>query len=261
MLYGGMLGAVFALRVAQSDYYAEESKVVGQQSALARARQIQAGWKKLQYAELAESATHSACLASAESSAPELSAIQKETLRERVSQVLRYLENPEFADYYRMRTDGFDNAFAPNPLVTNLVPRATFNLSAFGNSAGPELALKALWDSVHGTNAPVPRLKAICVESFAGAISRTNSGRALLNGKVGKGMTVAVESVNPGFRYEGDSEPDGRALLFEFSFFAKTISPERAGPVHVSLLWIERDQNWALNRLIADQSLKFQTLF
>jgi hypothetical protein len=80
-------------------------------------------------------------------------------------------------------------------------------------------------------------------------------------GPVRQGFTVAFEVMNPGFHYSSTNALASVPLLFEFSFLAKIDGSAVSGPLHISLLWLEEHQDWALNRLIADSWLRFQTLF
>src|SRR5258708_7831480 len=98
----------------------------------------------------------------------------------------------------------------------------------------------------------LPKLTAISIESVLGAISHTNSGRVTLGGPVRQGFTVAAEALEPGFRYDLHDGSSSSPLLFEFSFLAKASESAVTGPLHISLIWVDSDRTWALNRMILD---------
>jgi hypothetical protein len=93
-----------------------------------------------------------------------------------------------------------------------------------------------------------------------GSTAQTNAPGALLTGPVNNGFTASYDSIDPGFVYDTAKRP-GPPLLFEVSFLAKANGSQNAGPVYISLLWVEEDQNWALNRLLTDSWLRIKTLF
>jgi len=109
------------------------------------------------------------------------------------------------------------------------------------------------------------RVSEVCFDSIESAIAHNNSPESLLRGKVRKGLTVAVEAANPGLVYTSlpgslKQGPD-EAIYFHLSFFAKVNGSTNAGPVYVSLCWLEQDQEWGLSRLITDQWLGIKTVF
>lgn len=257
LLLAAISGTALALRATQKEHYANDAKLLGERSLAQRSREIETEWRRLTYTPLLDSTVEAQCLARLDWSILQLSDLQKEKLTARLSQVLRYLAKPDFEVYYAMKTDGLHYLFGPQPttlLGTNAEVREPSDRKAW---------LRAGWDKfhVHDGAAHVPRLDAVCISSFVGAIGHTNSGKALLNGKVKKGMTIAVESLNPGFSYQANSWPAQEPVLFEFSFFAKAGPSGNVGPLHISLLWLDQDQDWAINRLIADQWLHFRTFF
>jgi hypothetical protein len=83
----------------------------------------------------------------------------------------------------------------------------------------------------------------------------------MLVGPVKQGFTIAVEAFEPGFHYAMTPEEAAHPTLFEFSFLARRSGSSIAGPLYVSLIWVEGDKNWALNRLVADNWLRMQTVF
>jgi hypothetical protein len=93
-----------------------------------------------------------------------------------------------------------------------------------------------------------------------GGIAHTNSPGELLTGPVRNGFTASCDSTDPGFVYGAKKWP-GPPLLFEVSFLAKASGSDDAGPVYISLEWIEEDQNWALSRLMTDSWLHIKTIF
>jgi hypothetical protein len=76
---------------------------------------------------------------------------------------------------------------------------------------------------------------------------------------------MAVEAANPGIRYTGDlpssaPNPD-QSVYLHLSFLAKANGSTNAGPLYVSLCWLEQDQEWGLSRLITDQWVGITTVF
>jgi hypothetical protein len=161
-----------------------------------------------------------------------------------------------------LRTRGLRYEFIPENASSNELVKA-YREKKLASLADEKGAVRLLWESVrqHDGQPIATKITAVALDTVKAAVSHTNSGKALIVGPARQGFTVAAELRNPGFVYPGTNAPGVLPLLFEFSFLAKIDDIGAAGPLLISLLWIESDQDWALNRLITDQYLPLQTLF
>lgn len=257
-----LLAVVLALRVVGRDYYSRDlSKVMGKASEV-RAIEIQAGWKSRRFKEFNSEETKAAILEKIHNQELNLSDLQKAKLEAKVEQLLHYFDRPTFEDYYRLKTQGFHYQFLPKGVTSNLLAQARKD-SRLAPSADTKETVRFLWNKVHqhAGEMVISRIRAVALDSVQASVSHTNSGTALIMGPVKQGFTVAAEITNPGFYYGIPNTPESVPLLFEFSFLAKVDESAVVGPLHISLLWLDQDQEWALNRLIADSWLRLQTLF
>ena len=262
LLFGAFLAAVCALRICWGGHFTREAQEVAAKAAQKRSRQIEAGWRRHSYTELS-ARTEEAMFERIAWTSLALSGVEQAKLRVRLSEVLHYLEYPRLDEYYRLKTEGFQWRLEPQGYVSNLLAKALPRLEIGSHSdRDPQTTVKRLWEMVYseGASSTVPRLTAVCLESVVGATARTNTGKALLTGSVKQGFTMAIEAVDPGFSYSR-GKPSNMPLVFQLSFLAKANDPQNAGPVYISLLWVEEDQNWALNRLLTDSWLKVKTIF
>ena len=125
--------------------------------------------------------------------------------------------------------------------------------------------LKFYWDGIatRAEKPNLPKLTAACLDQIAVATSPTNSEWTIIEGKVAKGLTVAMVAFDPGIRYlsleHTSSTRPGDRLFMHLSFFAKFNHLEYAAPVYLSLCWLEEEQTWALSRMITDTWSRVQT--
>lgn len=265
LIFGVFLGAVCALRIGWRGHYVREAREVATRASQRRSRQIETAWKRHTYTDLS-AGTEEALFQRIPWASLALSDVEQAKLRVRLSDVLHYLERPSVEEYYRLKTEGFHWSLQPRGYASNLLAKALPAADVRMYCArDPRTATRSLWAEVHtahteGAASPVSWLTAVCLDSVVGNTERTNTGRALLTGSVKQGFTVAVEAVDPGFVYSSEKALKA-PLLFQLSFLAKANGLENAGPVYISLLWVEEDQNWALNRLLTDSWLRVKTLF
>lgn len=261
LILAALLSATSALRLAEQAYYSKDlAKVIGRASAV-RAREIQAGWKSQRFDKFDSDATQATVMDKVRQQESGLSDPQRAKLELKVRGILHYFAQPTFEEYYRLRTDGLHYHFSPEGSMSNRLALA-LQRGKIAPTVDERQIVKFLWEADR-ERAGVPgmsKITAASVDSFKAAISHTNSGKLLIVGPIRQGFTIAGEVANPGFHYTVSNASDSIPVLFEFSFLAKEDSGV-SGPLLVSLLWLEHDQDWALNRLITDQWLPFQTLF
>jgi hypothetical protein len=227
--------------------------------------QTQAVWRKMNYSDITEPAFMQAFLARLDSPSVGLTSAQRKQVESLLTDILRYLHEPVFEDYLRLKTEGARFSF-----VLSEAARVLQSGSQPGGlaetSSEPLESLRVVWNAVYleqVTNRP-SRIDAVCLDNVSAAISTTNSGWSLLSGPVAKGMTVAEEATEPGFNYpaitENASQP--ACLFLDLSFYAKVKESGNAGPIYLSFAWSDADQRWLPNRLIADAWLRMKrTLF
>lgn len=252
-------------RVALRERHAQEFQRLGQVATNLRAREAEAAWKALAYADASEPGFTDTFLGKINWGSLPLSAVQQERLQTRLRQVVGYLLHPSFEDYFRLRTEGLHYQFQPsramNVMWTNLLHRSAADLAA-----QPLQAVHALWDPAVGPSNRFDssRITAVCLTNVAAATSGTDTVHSLLSGPVRKGFTSAREALNPGFQYPGlerlSLSGSNAPLYFHLSFFAKA-SSGGAGPVYLSLCWLPEEQTWSLSRLLADTWLPLYTPF
>ncbi|MGO8675121.1 MAG: hypothetical protein ACLQVX_04530 [Limisphaerales bacterium] len=261
LMLGVLLGAVSALRLGTASHFNRQFQAVGKEAAQKHSRQIEAAWKRHAYSDLASAHTEQAILSKIPWPSLALSEVQQAKLRLRVQEVLRYLEQPSFDEYYRLKTEGLHWSLEPQGYASSLLGMSTQHRTTVSPSDEPKGAVRFMWENAGASEKPSPpKLAAVCVDTLTGSTGRTNTGRALLTGSVKRGFTAAVEAVDPGFVYTAAASSKA-PLLFQLSFLAKANGSENAGPVYVSLLWVEGDGNWAPNRLITDSWLRIKTIF
>jgi hypothetical protein len=190
-----------------------------------------------------------------------LSDLQTIKLRARVEDLVHYFEHPDFNEYYRLKTQGVRYEFVPRQWTTNFLRPTPVSAERSDDSVRQRLFV--LWEKVHSHNGKtaLPKLTAIAVDSISGAVAHTNSGRVMLGGPIKQGFTVAAEALEPGFVYPSAQKTSSAPLLFEFSFLAKANDSGVAGPLYISLIWLDHDETWALNRMVLDTWHGFTTLF
>ena len=254
--FGAVLGVVSALRFVFPAHYGADLQRAASGAAASQSREVEATWRAQAYSGFSAAKVARAALATAPLG--ELSKAQQTALRVRLPQVLAYLEHPTLREYCRLKTDGFHWTFAPSPRALALLGPS---VGRPAGPHGPQDFVRLLWEKLHGGPKPcLPRLTAVCLWTVRGGIDHTNAPALLLIGPVKNGFTVSYAATDPGFVYTGTRTP-GRPLVFEVSFLAKANGGQNAGPVYISLLWVEGDQNWALSHLMTDGWLHINTIF
>jgi hypothetical protein len=252
LTFCGALALIALLRGAFAEYYTNDLRSAARLATERQSNEIESDWRNRVYVNIELAGTKQAMLERLRSSYYGLSDAQKHRLDARLLQVLYYLERPTFEDYFRLRTEGFQYHFVLSERARQMLePNET---SKQGDAQDRQLT-QTIWNNSVARDAAFPHISAVCVESTAGAVTTNNSGRLLLKGPVRKGMTVAFEAINPGFVYDSSAGP-----YFEFSFLAR-VGLHNVGPVHISVQWLAQNDDWAVNRLIADTWLKFKPLF
>ncbi len=265
-LLAGIIILTSVVRTNLRSQHAAELRGIGNKAREQRSLEIEAQWQARAYSNAAGEDFIDAFLAKIKWSSLELSDFQKAKLRSRLKELLLYFQDPRFDGYYRLKTERLHYLMALSPWGKTLVEIST-SKDQGGEAPDPQKTLKAIWNKFHaeGGTGHLPRVSAVCLDSIDSAVTHTNSPDSLLRGTVRKGMTVAVEAANPGIRYTGDlptstPNPDRSAYL-HISFLAKANGSDNAGPVYLSLCWLEQDQQWGLSRLIADQWVGIKTVF
>jgi len=256
------LGLVIGARIAWPGHYKRDRAQVAARAALTRAREIASGWSTLPFTRVDTPSALQSFLAGTKSASLTMSELQRSKATERVVQVVQYLEHPSLMSYCRLKTEGLRWRLDAAPRTTNSLASASP-----GKAAEPALesgsSLERIWNSFHqrGGKVDPPHITTIALDTVKAAISHTNSGRALLASRVKQGFTIAVEALEPGFHYYYLNNTNTTPLLFEFSFMARSSSSDNPGPIHVSFICSEGDQNWVPNRLLVDKWLDFPVLF
>jgi hypothetical protein len=267
MLLAGIVVSTGGLRLAFGPWYAKQYQRVSGEAWARAARAMQAGWRRFHYTPVAEPGFTERFITRIDWNAVRLPDPQMSKLRTKLGDLMRYLENPTFEGYYRLRSEGLSFAFRPTAPALSAWTNSTRSVTTPLPSDAAEVA-RVTWNSVHtyGGQLKPPRLAAVCLDNVAATIAHTNSGWTLLGGRVAKGQTGALEAPNPGFEY-GPTKVLARngaiqeETFFHLSFFARLEGSESTGPVYVSLAWLPADDSWAPSRLIADEWLQLKTIF
>ncbi len=262
--------ATAVAHVAWRGRYAEERNKLAQNAASVRAREINAAWKALPYADASDPRVPDALLAKIDWAELNLADLQRAKLLSRLHQVFSYLVSPSLNEYGRLKTEGLQFRFSTSRstkliLTGDRQPRVGQLLAATEPSPQVEgdgvAATRAVWEKLYGgeSRMRVTALTGICLENVAAATCATNSPMALLQGSVRKGWTTATEAMNPGFVYPAlKDQPTAsgeKSLFFQLSFFAQSHDGEKAGPVYLCLGWLAEDEEWAVCRMISDSWL------
>ncbi len=260
----GLLAILF--RALLQETYARELREIGKAASEQRALEVEGMWRDLPYADASGPEAAEVFVAKIDWSLLPLSDLQQGKLSLRVAALFRYLQNPSFAEYYRLKTEGLRFQFEPDQHVKDLLGRSAPKDEA-GPLPDPKETLEAIWAAVHrqGGNTTVPKITAFCPEHIAAGLSSSNSAGSLLHGQAHKGFTIAEGALDPGIQYLSlqNAPTDGpeAPLYFHLSFFAKMNGSENAGPIYVSLCWLPEEQQWGLSRLIADRWVGMATVF
>ncbi len=185
LMLGVLLGAVSALRLGTASHFNRQFQAVGKEAAQKHSRQIEAAWKRHAYSDLASAHTEQAILSKIPWPSLALSEVQQAKLRLRVQEVLRYLEQPSFDEYYRLKTEGLHWSLEPQGYASSLLGMSTQHRTTVSPSDEPKGAVRFMWENAGASEKPSPpKLAAVCVDTLTGSTGRTNTGRALLTGSV-----------------------------------------------------------------------------
>jgi hypothetical protein len=256
----GCYAITLSPRLFWPGYYATTVTDAADKATKRRAIEIEADWKGFPFTSVLQDGFDDAFFTKIDWLSLSLSEPQAAKLKPRVLELIHYFQQPDFDTYFRLKTAGLHYEFVPQRWTTNFLQN-TRKLQKEDDIIKEQV--KLLWDKVHtrGGKTVMPRLTAISIETVSGAISHTNSGRAMLGGPIKKGFTIAGEALEPGFLYTPNQAKDALPLLFEFSFLAKANDSGIAGPLYISLVWVEADEQWALNRMILDTWHGLHTMF
>lgn len=198
----------------------------------------------------------------------ELDAEQVLKLRRRIEGVVKYIEDDSLEQYMFIRTNELRYVFNCNEALLKSL-KASGPVSTTLVSSDPQKVTTLFWSLTHRASRGIKsfRLGSVCLESVAGCVATNDTPWSLLKGKVGKGITLAVEAPNPGFSYSQEiSNPArysqvGSNIFFHFSFLVKLENSTNAGPIYLSLAWLPDQRQWAPSRLIVDSWLDLRTIF
>lgn len=261
LLFLVCLGFVYALRLVAGGHYTHDLNQVVSEASLQGSREREAVWRRQAYTAFSASDIVSAMSKKVPLASLHFSQVHRAKLELRLLDVLHYFEQPTFDEYYRLKTEGLHWTLQPDTHARDLLADSAAVGPPQPSPTEARDLLRKMWEHVHaGPQPSLPRLTAVCLDSIAGATTHTNSPKALLTGEVKRGYTAAREAIDPGLAY-GSGRASTEPLLFELSFLAKANGSEDAGPVYISLLWVEEDQEWALNRLMTDHWLQVKTIF
>lgn len=266
LLLASLATVVIALRLAGRDYYRQDYASRTLQGATVRQNEIERNWQNLAYTNAALGKLVEPFFERIRWTSLGVPSPRQERLKERLRELFRYLGDPTFENYYRLKAEGLHYDFHPGPEAVRLLAMARRGKDAKSDLPAKETT-RILWRQVHerGGVLVLPKITAVSLDRVAYMVNHTNSGKALLLGRKVLGFTVGREAVNPGFQYTGAQEHSAgtseNPLLFDFGFLAKFNGTDTAGPVFVSLRWSDKDQTWVLNRLITDNLLNISTLF
>jgi hypothetical protein len=263
LILGGIIAVVVPARIALKPQYGLERRTIENQARKESSRELAARWNSLRYTDTESGNLPQAFLAKIDWQSLTLSELQKAKFEQRVKELLGYLRNPTFEEYYRLKTEGLHWQLR----LTNQVPKSlpTSALIAQGNPTPPDF-VKSLWDSLNARKSGVPhRITSICLDRIGIETNHRNSPHAIIGEKASIGFTMAHAAVDPGFHYVAPNNSpltDSTAELFvHLSFYAHSNASDDAGPVYLSLYWSDVDQNWAPSRMFTDVLLKMNILF
>jgi hypothetical protein len=252
--------------MALRDQHAREHSEVQVKAFAKKSREIEASWQALPYASATPEGFSEILLGKINWSKLTLSELQQVRLTVRLTELIHYLQGPEFEEYYRLRTEGLQYRLKPSKEIQELFAKTPV-AHPEDSSEEPKEMLKWLWNTCHkeGERTTVPKITAVCLDQIAVATSHTNSSWSVLEGEVRKGFTVANVAYDPGFRYlsleKSSVENPGEPLFFHLSFFAKFNGTEYASPVYLSLRWLDQEQTWVLSGMITDTWSRVRTMF
>jgi hypothetical protein len=199
LIFGLFLGAVCGLRTGWAGHYRLDLTRVAAEDAAKRSREVEAVWLRKTYTNFTPEAILKAVWSSAPRHLQGLSAVQQATLKVRLREVLRYLDDPGVEEYYRLKTEGLHWTFAPGQRAAALLGRSPGVRPAKDTPGDPKKAVEAMWQRTHGDQSPwLPKITAVSLDSVLGGTARTNSPGALLSGRVKNGFTASYDSIAHG---------------------------------------------------------------
>lgn len=260
VLVGLALGFTVSVQHAFRGRYVAERKSLASESRARRVNEVATVWNALHYTDIQDGQPVWKSVTNAPFQSLLLSSPQGQKLELRLAEVFKYLHNPSFEEYYRLKTENLVCQYAPSDRAKGLLTNTLVNLQ------DPREVAQRLWDSVGEKDRAARRsgMTAICLDQIAAALSSTNSLSVILRSKASKGMTVLRQTIDPGFSY-GFAAPSNSVprepLFVHLSFFARSSSSTNAGPVYLSLGWSDRSQNWVLSGMYSDVLLNMGCLF
>ena len=264
---------VITLRVTLASHYKSDLHIATTSAIRRGADDRQAVWQRLSYLDLTNTTLAEVLDRSIDWQNLELRPEQISKLRARLAEVATYFEEPTFERYMHLRTNGLSAYLVRSKFGTNSTVKPngaihsnTVEAFSISQSLANEVGLG--WTNIHtreGRLSP-PRIEAMCPDKVAFELSRTNDAlRFPASRAIGKGLTAAVEHINPGFAY-GDRKAhlaynaaDGP--FFHLSIYIRTPLSNAPGPMYLSLCWLPQEDNWCLSGLVTDACLRISTIF
>ncbi len=269
-ILGFIVVLTFSVQATFRERYSQERQKIEAEGSRRRARELASGWNALRYTYESSEKTTEAFIAKIDWPSLQLSQFQKEKLERRLGELLDYIQNPTFEQYFRLKSEGFLYQFQLSERSEKLLCQTNSLALDVVNMSTTDL-VRTLWDSVCALNETgmPPKITSVCLDQIAIVVHRAHAAAAaaiLKNPKVWKGFTVVKEAIDPGFRYrvtERTATDDAKIenVFVYMSFFARSNLSRDAGPIYISLFWSERDQNWALSEMFTDILLRMKTLF
>jgi hypothetical protein len=258
----GVAAVTAAFRIGFKDRHERELRTLIKEARYAQILETEKTWKAFPYFSASKPGFERAFMTNINFVRFGFPNEQRQRLEARVAEVLRYLTNPNFDEYYRLKTEGLRYRFTLNqpglPATNGLQNAEPWK------DLKPREGFRQLWISYCQADGKTnfPRLVAICNKYIGAATNGIDTPAALLKGEVRQGFTGGREAFSPGFEYQDTLVGKSNApLYFQLSFFAKVSGTDAAGPFYLSLRWVSEDRQWALNHLITDVLLGFRTLF
>jgi hypothetical protein len=251
-------------RIVLPAYYREDLRNAAGASTEARSLEVEKEWRAQKFAKL-DARSIDSVVARLIAQVPTLNKEQETSLTAELGAVLSYLEHPTFESYMNLRTSATNCTFSPSysaqkALSSSLPFGSSSPQPSASQNAVPRKFAMDVWRLMVSTNDSAPGLDGLAEDSCVGAITTNSLARLLLKGPTRKGLTVAVEAMNPGFEFRENDSAAAPAPYFEFSFFGRT-DAEHVGPVHVSLRWDPDEHTWEPNHLFADKWVNLKILF
>jgi hypothetical protein len=261
-----VLGLALALtlpaRALLKERHRQERRKIEAEGRNQRMQELAARWSALPFTPIGKPNFCELLVASADWATLGLTDVQRTKLRQRLQEIFAYLHNPTFEEYWRLKTEGLHQQFELGKSARVLLQGSGL-LNEDIEQRDPRDIGRLVWDAAATwREAAAPsRLMAACVENAGIVVNRSNSPNDILGGKVSKGLTAAHTAFDPGFRYGAPGGIAPEDFFLHLSFIARSNASEYAAPIHISLHWSDRDQNWALSRMFTDALLRMNNLF